>query len=264
MHPSPPPGLAEGDDHRRQLAQREVADFVRRCPGVRAHPYFVEGDATLMECESIFMFDLRNTYPRRHRVPAFLELDLLGDPFDTFVPRDFLRHLQFGREPQRWALKGTATSSSSRRSSRFRTRWCSAAPGPGGADRFPRPRSWRAVGVTGSGPIRARGPGLMDGMRAGLTAAMADPSIDAYNVVHLHYGDLTGDPLGQLRAVRTFLHAVHAGIRGHGAGLDGRPVPPERSVRQLHDLETLGLDADEVHSSFAPTRPLRHRHGDHR
>jgi hypothetical protein len=260
MHPSPPPGLATGDDHRRQLAQREVADFVRRCPGVRvAHPYFVEGDATVMECESIFTFDLRNTYPfALHRVPAFLELDLLGDPSETFAfHHDFLRQLQFGREPRRWALKGTAHQ--------FLLP-ALLATYPDAVVLWPHRDPAVLIasttvlmaalieGVTGQQPDQVHvARALMDGMRMGLTAALADPSIDAENVVHLRYGDITGDPLGQLRAVyerfsMPFTPAFEAA--GHG-WMDDERHRSDRYGKFSYDLERLGLQAGEVQSAFA-------------
>jgi hypothetical protein len=260
MHPSPPPGNASPDDHRRQLAQREVADFVRRCPGVRlAHPYFVEGADTLMECESILTFDLRNTYPfSLHRVPRFLSLDLRGTPIDTYAfHRRFLQNLQWGAQPRRWALKGT--------DHQFML--------PALLDTYPDAivlwphrdpvavvaslvelTSLLVEGLLGVEIDRSTiAPAVVEGIRAGLEAAMQSPTVDAPNVVHLQYASFTKDPIGQLRALYDrfdipFTATYETRIRAWMAD------PRHRSDRYgkfTYSLERAGLERGELEATFA-------------
>lgn len=260
MHPSPPPGLAAADDHRRQLAQREVADFVRRCPGVRiAHPYFVEGDATIMECDAILTFDLRNTYPfALHRVPVYASLELLGDPVEAMgFHRMFLQNLQWQRDPRRWALKGTSYQFMLPALLETYPDAIVLWPHRDPVEFVASLVELNAVLVEGiTGQLvdrRPMGRSLMETMPAGLAAAMAHPSIDAPNVVHLRYADFTKDPIGQLRSVYDgfglpFTAEFESAIP---AWMADERHSSSRYGRFEYSLERSGLDADEVRAAFA-------------
>lgn len=260
MHPSPPPGSAPSDDPRRQLAQREVADFVRRCPGVRrGHPYFVEGAATIMECESLLTFDLRNTYPfALHRVPVMPQLDLLGDPVEAFAfHRRFLQNLQWGGPARRWALKGTAHQ--------FLLPVLLATypdavviwPHRDPANLVASLTELTAVlheGITGVDADRPSiAAGLVEGMRDGLSAAMSHPSIDADNVVHLHFDDVARDPLGQFHHVyeRAGLAVTPEFETAIGTWLADDRHCTDRYGRFEYSLAATGMTVQELHETFS-------------
>jgi hypothetical protein len=259
MHPSPPPGMATDDDARQQLAQREVADFVRQCPGVRvAHPYFVEGPATLMECEAVLTFDLRNTYPfALHRVPVYCDLDLLGDPTEALTfHRRFLQSLQWARPPRRWALKGTAHQ--------FLLPVL-AAVYPDAVILWPHRDPVVVVaslteltatlveGLTGREADRsAIGRGLVEGLSAGLSAAMADPSIEAERVVHLNYDELTRDPVSQIRSVYERFGLPFSAVHEDAmhAWMSDQRHRSDRYGRFTYSVDALGIPEAEIRGAF--------------
>jgi hypothetical protein len=109
MYPSPPPGLAGPDDPRRAQADADWRDILRRVPPwLVSHPYNDLLGAGLPECERTWAFDFRAMTPSAWwRVPMTMRPTLPQDPSAQYkIHRMMLQHVQHGRPPRQWALKG--------------------------------------------------------------------------------------------------------------------------------------------------------------
>jgi hypothetical protein len=186
------------------------------------------------------------------------QLELLGDPTDAFAfHRSFLQNLQWSRPTRRWALKGTAHQ--------FLlpvllatypdavVLWPHRDPATLVAS-VTELTALLAEGITGVEADRALiATGLVEAMRGGLAAAMAHPSIDADNVVHLRYDDVTRDPVGQVR--RVYERADLPWTPEVGTAME-RWLADERHRHDRYgpfeySLQATGITASELHAEFA-------------
>jgi hypothetical protein len=108
--PSPPPSLASSCDTRVADGHRDVERFLSGLPGfIAQHPYFDLGGLTPEECEAMFVYDLRNSYPIQIPLVPRSPWAVAGDSLSRYeLHRNLLQHLQYrGAADKRWLLKGT-------------------------------------------------------------------------------------------------------------------------------------------------------------
>ncbi|GAA2409557.1 sulfotransferase [Actinomadura vinacea] len=261
--PSPPPGLAAADDPRIALGDRDIESWLADLPGfITQHPYWDQGGSALMECEGFLVYDLRNHYPiQLSKIPY--GTSWVADRDDDVVRyefhRWFLKHLQYGAPPRRWALKGV--------DHQFHLAGLRAV--------YPDARLVWAhrdpVQVCGSLlaviSMLIRGTGKMgdpaEFARAWLDrqgelvdGILADPFAADPAICHVRYPDLVSDPVGTVRGVYD-----HFGLpvtaefeRRARAWLDAPENRPDRHGKWTYALAEYGLDEDDIDARFAGYR----------
>lgn len=107
--PSPPPGQQPVARARYALAERDLLNFLERCPGqLLLHPYWDGGAPSLCEDDEIVSLDLRTTYPTMlYDLPSIGYMVSDGDHAGTYAfLKQYLQHQQWRRPRARWVLKG--------------------------------------------------------------------------------------------------------------------------------------------------------------
>jgi hypothetical protein len=111
LEPSPPPALGKPSPERLAAADARLRAFFDQIPNMYVqHAYLVEeGANALGECGSDIMVMAMTTKALWYYYPldSYLEYLLSADHGAALAfHHDFLQHVQWGRESQRWALKG--------------------------------------------------------------------------------------------------------------------------------------------------------------
>ena len=259
-YPSPPTGMADAADARIQQANDDWRDILARIPKwLISHPYNDDLGLGLPECERFWGIDFRGAPPTGWwRVPAGgLGAGLPQDHSRQYkIHRMQLQQAQFGAPKRRWALKGT---SHHRRLDAVLDAYPDATLVWTHRDPVQIVASFTQLygqiqeGILGREvDRRALAAQTLSGMRASIAATMANPRVDADQVVHVSYSELHADPIATVEAV--YLHtghtvsSDHAGrmrqwIDSHGAGRYGKFTYP---------LDVITEPLDSLYDEFAP------------
>jgi hypothetical protein len=108
-HPSPPPGLAPVGAARLEASAADMGKFLEALPEIRIqHQYYVEdGTSALAECgHALFPAFTNIHFWYYYPVSGYLDWLFMADHRAAMAfHRNFLQHLEAGREGVRWSLK---------------------------------------------------------------------------------------------------------------------------------------------------------------
>jgi Sulfotransferase family len=206
MYPSPPPGAAHANDPRVARANADWREMLERIPRwIVSHPYNDMLGEGLPECERTWAFDFRATYPTAWwRVPM---MPVPGLPEDTRaqyrIHKMMLQHVQHGRPPKYWVLKGT--SHHHRLAALFeaypdaRVIWTHRDPVQSIASRIVLVGQI-AESIDPRIDWTSFAKGIVTICRANFRSMSEDPLADDPRVFHVLYQDMVRDPIGKLRA----------------------------------------------------------------
>lgn len=265
LHPSPPPGLSpEHDDLRKQISQREVAEFLRVVPIKPAHNFVVNGADMSLECYVLWGLDFRSMAPFLYfRIPSYPLMVMGGfddpgkDMLETYrFEKRLLQHLQWRRPTGHWVLKDpTHHFFLPEMNAVFPDAtfiWTHRDPAQVFASLV------ELVAVMSEGMARTRldrreiAKSVLPAYVAALDRILQHPSIDAPNVIHVLYDEITrnSESVGQrvyARMNRDFTPAVQRRIAEY------RSNPNNRSDlygKFRYSLDNTGYTAAEVREHF--------------
>jgi len=234
--PSPPPGEVPVVPARIELAAQDLDRMLHMVPGLLTmHPYWDKRGLCPIEDEEIFTLDFQNAYPSLlYRVPALaMVLDATDARQAYAFQRAFLQHLQWNREPRHWVVKGTYHQFAL--DALFAEYPDALCIWPHRDPSHVHP-STLAITAVLYGAItdwamdfKALGPVFVESIRQSLETVLASPLIDDPRIVHVDFGALTRDPIGQIR--RAYAHW-------------GKPVTPEFEARMRAWLADPGNRSD--------------------
>jgi hypothetical protein len=267
MHPSPPPGVVEGEDPRIALADEEWREInAKMWKWLYCHPYNdMLGDG-LPEDERAWAFDFRVMTPTAWwRVP--MQNLSMGLPTDSVaqnrIHKMMLQALQYKRPKKYWVLKGFHGH---RLKEFFETYpdatlvWLHRDPVQVVASSAAMMRDIME-GIVGKIDMVAEVKMHLLRTRMSNQNTMANPLIDDPRIHHVRYRDFVADPIGTIQgyyafAGRDFTPQAEAAMRGYLANNKGdRHGKFEYSTQLLLDA---GVDIDELNEEF---RPFRERFG---
>ena len=262
MYPSPPPGLADGNDRRRLRADADWHDINAMAPEwLKIHPYNdMLGDG-LPECERTWAFDFRVLTPTAWwRAPIGMYVG--GLPVDAEamyrIHKMTLQHCQHGRPKKRWALKGFHGP---RLKTFFDTYpdarliWTHRDPVQVTASRI-----GMAIALTNAfsgGAVidkKALAAQHLGATRAGIQDTLNNPLIDDPRIYHVRYRDFVSDPVGTIGkfydyAGEPFTAGAEKAMRDYLANNKG-----DRYGKFRYSAEDIGVDIGELNREFAPYR----------
>jgi hypothetical protein len=267
MHPSPPPGVVEGEDPRIALADAEWREInAKMWKWLYCHPYNdMLGDG-LPEDERAWAFDFRVMTPTAWwRVP--MQNLSMGLPTDSAaqnrIHKMMLQALQYKRPKKYWVLKGFHGH---RLKEFFETYpdatlvWLHRDPVQVVASSAAMMRDIME-GIVGKIDMVAEVKMHLLRTRMSNQNTMANPLINDPRIHHVRYRDFVTDPIGTIRgyyafAGRDFTPQAEAAMRDYLANNKGdRHGKFEYSTQLLLDA---GIDIDELNEEF---RPFRERFG---
>ena len=267
MHPSPPPGVVEGEDPRRALADAEWREInAKMWKWLHCHPYNdMMGDG-LPEDERTWAFDFRVMTPTAWwRVP--MQTLSMGLPTDSAAQnrlhKMMLQALQYKRPKKYWVLKGFHGH---RLKEFFETYpdatlvWLHRDPVQVAASSAAMMRDIME-GVVGPIDMVAEAKAHLERTRASNRNTMTNPLIQDPRIHHVRYKDFVADPIGTIRgyyqfAGRELTPAAEAAMRSYLAENKGdRHGKFDYSTKILTDA---GFDIDQLNEEF---RPFRERFG---
>lgn len=263
--PSPPPGEGPIAGQRLAFAARELERLLDFVPGLlQLHPYWDKRAEALIEDEELFTLDFRNAYPSLlYRVPS---LDVMvdvggGDARGAYrFHRELLQHLQWNTGNRRWALKGIGHQFLL--GQLFDTYPDAVCVWPH-RDPVEIQASMLTIAAVLYSAIsgdtidwKTRARPMLEGLKASLDGAMASPLIEDPRVIHLHFKDITSDPMGAVRRIYE-----HGGLRCTAlfeqrmrAWLDDPENRADRYGRYPYSYAPFGIDADWVSQLYADYR----------
>lgn len=262
MRPSPPPGLAAGDDPRRAIADADwhgINAIAREW--LKIHPYNdMLGDG-LPECERSWAFDFRIMTPTAWwRAP--IGMAVAGFPSDPpamyRIHKMMLQACQHGRPKKRWALKGFHGP---RLKDFFDTYpdarliWTHRDPVQVTASRI-----GMAITLTrcfsGGTAIdeKALAKIHLGATRAGIADTLNNPLVNDPRIHHVRYKDFVADPVGTIGgfydfADIAFTDAAQRAMRDYLANNRG-----DRYGKFVYSSDMIDADLDELNAEFAPYR----------
>lgn len=202
MHPSPPPGLATGQDPRRALCNNEWQEINQQAPEwLKIHPYNdMLGDG-LPECERTWAFDFRVMTPTawwRAPIGMFVGGLPTDDHAQYRIHKMMLQHCQFGLPKKRWALKGFHGP---RLKAFFDTYpdarliWTHRDPVQVTASRIGMAIALTRAFAKGTVDMQAQAEQHLAATRAGIAQTMNNPLVDDPRILHVRYRDFVSDPI---------------------------------------------------------------------
>ena len=267
MYPSPPPGVAGGDDPRRARADADWREINAKMPKwLHSHPYNdMLGDG-LPEDERTWAFDFRVMTPTAWwRVP--MQTVVGGLPTDDAaqyrIHKAMLQQFQFRRPRKHWVLKGFHGF---RLEEFFATYpdasllWLHRDPVQVAASRTMMMADI-LEGIVGPVDLQAAAKMHLELTRVSIANTMTDPRVDDPRILHVRYTDFLADPVGTVARYYDFCGRV----LGSGAQAAMRDYlannPGDRHGKFHYSTELLtdiGEDLDALHEEF---RPFRERFG---
>jgi len=261
--PSPPPSLAAAGDPRIAEGTRDIERWLADYAGfIAQHPYFDAGGETLMECESLLVYDLRNAYPTIFsKVPYGPTWTEEGSGPEYYAShRQLLQHLQFGGPRRRWVLKGVEHQ--------FRMSALLAAypdaklvwPHRDPVEVFGSLLAviamvFKRSGTPAPADRRAFSVAMLDRFQQRVEKALADPASDSESICHVTYPDLVADPAGVVRTACEHFALPPDGLEPTlRAWLDDPGNRSDRFGKWAYDLADHEVSADEVRERFAGYR----------
>lgn len=214
LHPSPPPGLSPEHDHlRKQIAHRELAEFLRVVPIRAAHNYVVKGADMSLECYVLWALDFRSMAPfLYYRVEGFPGVALGGSDDPTFdllgtyrFEKRLLQNLQWRRPTGHWVLKDPAHHFNLPEMNQVFPDATFVWPHRDPAQVFA--SLVELIGIITGGMMRAHvdrrdlARTLLPTFAAALDRILDHPIVDAPNVIHVAYEALTRDPIAAVRNI---------------------------------------------------------------
>lgn len=263
MHPSPPPGVVEGEDPRKALADEEWREInAKLSKWLHCHPYNdMLGDG-LPEDERTWAFDFRVMTPTAWwRVPMqSLSMGLPTDPLaQNRLHKMMLQALQYRRSKKRWVLKGFHGL---RLEALFETYpdatlvWLHRDPVQVIASSAAMMRDIME-GIVGDMDMNAEVRMHVARTRAATQNTMSNPLVQDRRIQHVPYRKFVADPVATIRsyyafAEREFTPQAEAAMRAYLADNKGdRHGKFEYSTQSLIDA---GFDLDELNEEFRPFR----------
>ena len=259
MYPSPPPGSAAADDPRRRWADDDWRDILRRIPRwLVSHPYNDALGDGLPECERTWAFDFRSMVPSIWwRVPVLMRPALPQDHAAQYgIHRMVLQHVQHGRPPRHWVLKGWHTR---RLAALFDTYpdacviWVHRDPVQVIASQI---TAFGEIneGLAGTLDWEAWAKAQLESSRQTILANLDDPLVEDPRIHHVRYPDFAADPVGTIRAFHgrfdiAFTEETEGAMRGWLAD-----NPGDRHGRFEYSLDVLPAALGELDQQFAPYR----------
>ena len=263
--PSPPPGEGPVGPQRLAVAARALDQMLDFVPGMLPlHPYWDKGAEALVEDEELFTLDFRNAYPTKlYRVPSLeVMVDIAdGDPPGAYrFHRELLQHLQWNTGKRRWVLKGVGHQFLL--APLFETYpdaiclWPHRDPVEIQASMLTIASVLYNEITGGSVDWKRQARAMLEGLKAGLDHAMADPLIDDPRVVHLRFKDLVADPIARvLKVYRQAGLTIAAEFAPRmRAWLDDPENRADRYGRYPYSYQPFGIDADWVRNLYVDYR----------
>lgn len=266
QHPSPPPGLSpEHDDLRKQISQREVAQYLANTPIKKAHNFFVNGADMSLECYVLWGLDFRCITPFLFfRAPGYPNDLVLGgqddsnqNMIDTYeFEKRMLQALQWRRPTGHWVLKDPTHHF-------FLPELTQVFPDATFVWTHRDPVQVFAslielVSIM-TGSLARREMNRRDVAKAVLHEYVASldrvirhPAVTAPNVIHVQYEETTKDSIGVGRRVyermgRDFTPEVQRRIEEYRANPNNRS---DLYGKFEYSLENTGFTADELREHF--------------
>ncbi len=267
MYPSGPPGVADGDDPRRDLADDDWREINAKLPKwLHSHPYNdMLGDG-LPEDERTWAFDFRVMTPTAWwRVP--MQTVVQGLPTDAAaqyrIHRMMLQQFQFNRPRKYWVLKGFHG---------FRLReffdaypdarlvWLHRDPVQIAASRTMMMADI-LDGIVGPVDVEAAAKIHLELTRASIANTMSNPLTDDPRILHVRYSDFVADQIATVRHYYAFTgreltRQAENAMRTYLADNKGDRHGKFRYSTTL--LTDIGENLDALHEEF---RPFRERFG---
>lgn len=267
MHPSPPPGVVEGDDPRKAQADAEWREInAKMWKWLHCHPYNDMLGGGLPEDERTWAFDFRVMTPTAWwRVP--MQTLSMGLPTDSAAQnrlhKMMLQALQYNRPKKFWVLKGFHGH---RLKEFFETYpdatlvWLHRDPVQVAASSAAMMRDIME-GVVGAIDMVAEAKAHLERTRASNRNTMTNPLINDPRIHHVRYKDFVADPIGVIRgyyqfAGRELTPQAEAAMRAYLAENKGDRHGKFEYSTQL--LTEAGFDIDALNEEF---RPFRERFG---
>ncbi|KWX67315.1 sulfotransferase [Mycobacterium sp. NAZ190054] len=267
MYPSPPPGLATGDDPRPARADADWREINTRMPKwLHSHPYNDMLGAGLPEDERTWAFDFRVMTPTAWwRVP--MQTVVGGLPTDAAaqyrIHKAMLQQCQYGRPPKYWVCKGFHGF---RLTEFFDTYpdasllWLHRDPVQVAASRTMMMADI-LEGIVGPVDLKAAAKMHLELTRASIANTMSHPLVADPRILHVRYTDFVADQVGVARAYYSFsgrelTPRAETAMRDYLARNPGDRYGKFRYSTSL--LTDIGENLDALHEEF---RPFRERFG---
>lgn len=267
LHPSPPPGLSPAHDPlRRQIAQREVLEFLQVVPIKPAHNFFVNGADMILECYMLWGLDFRSLAPFlffRPPVqptvdPGSASMDLSANMADTYrFEKQLLQALQWRRKTGHWVLKDPTHHF-------YLPELFEVFPDATVVWPHRDPvRIFASVveliSLMSGGVARQTldrrevAKALLPIFRNGLNRVINHPIIDSPKVIHVSYGDMTKDSIALARQIygrmdRDFTPEIERNIQAYRENPNNRA---DLYGKFTYTLEATGFAEGELREAFA-------------
>jgi hypothetical protein len=267
MYPSPPPGITEDDDPRRDRADADWREINAKMPKwLHSHPYNdMLGDG-LPEDERTWAFDFRVMTPTAWwRVP--MQTVVGGLPTDSAaqyrIHKAMLQQFQYRRPRKHWVLKGFHGFRLEEFFAAYpdaNLLWLHRDPVQVAASRTMMMADI-LEGIVGPVDLQAAAKMHLDLTRVSIANTMAHPLVDDPRILHVRYTDFIADQVGTVQRYyefcsRSLTEAAEAAMRAYLANNPGdRHGKFHYSTKLLTDI---GEDLDALHDEF---RPFRERFG---
>ena len=260
MYPSPPAGLAGGDDPRRARADEDWREILRKIPKwLVSHPYNDMLGNGLPECERTWAFDFRVMTPTAWwRVPMGMNIaGLPSDPRAQYrLHKMMLQHCQYARPKKYWVLKGFHGQ---RLPALFEAYpdahivWTHRDPVQVIASRIVLTGEL-VEGLTGRVDWQEHAALHLAACRAGFESTLRNPLINDSRIHHVRYPDFVSDPVGTIRGFYKhsgvpYTAAAETAMRDYLRNNRG-----DRHGKFQYSTAVIGADVDKLHAEFAPYR----------
>jgi hypothetical protein len=263
MHPSPPPGVVEGEDPRKAQADAEWREInAKMSKWLHCHPYNdMLGDG-LPEDERTWAFDFRVMTPTAWwRVP--MPTLSMGLPTDAAAQnrlhKMMLQALQYRRPKKYWVCKGFHGF----RLEAFFETYPDATLVYLHRDPVQVAASSTMMmadimeGIVGPIDLVKEARQHVERVRASIANTMADPLIHDARIHHVRYHDFVADPVETVRgyyyfAGRDLTPQAEAAMRGYLA--DNKPDRHGKFAYSSQVLTDAGYELAALHEEFRPFR----------
>jgi hypothetical protein len=260
MYPSPPPGFAGADDPRRERADADWKEILKKIPKwLISHPYNDMLGNGLPECERTWAFDFRVMTPTAWwRVP--MGMNIGGLPTDALaqyrIHKMMLQQFQFARPKKYWVLKGFHAL---RLPALFETYpdariiWVHRDPVQCIASRIVLTGEL-VEALSGHVDWNEQARIHLAASRAGFQATLSNPWVDDPRIHHVRYPDFIADPVGTIRGFYT-KSGVPFGADTEGAMRNYlQNNKADRYGKFRYSTDVIRADLEALHAEFAPYR----------